>query len=183
MVEAAPVQTSAVLAGGQAGQAPEALVDEANVSRVIDTSRERRRNPPRRRSHRCDSHPVPSAAVRRHRRSRTLRLSDCPETPRAASLAVPSSEVLLSDHVVFNDEKLARRYAAEPIPISTLYEAYFDGSLDIPGDLVEFLQSRNAFVKHTITRQHLQWAVDELRARDGRALARGRRAQRPRAVR
>jgi cyclopropane fatty-acyl-phospholipid synthase-like methyltransferase len=68
-------------------------------------------------------------------------------------------EVRLSDRVVFNDEKLARRYASEPIPISTLYEAYFDGSLDIPGDLVEFLRSRKAFVKHTITRQHLQWAV------------------------
>jgi cyclopropane fatty-acyl-phospholipid synthase-like methyltransferase len=78
--------------------------------------------------------------------------------PASSSLA-PRGEVLLSDHVVFNDEKLARRYASEPIPISTLYEAYFDGSLDIPGDLVEFLQNRNAFVKHTITRQHLQWAV------------------------
>lgn len=69
------------------------------------------------------------------------------------------ADLRLTDHVVFNDEKLARRYASEPIPISTLYEAYFDGSLDIPGDLVEFLQSRNSFVKHTITRQHLQWAV------------------------
>jgi len=65
----------------------------------------------------------------------------------------------LSDCVVFNDEKLARKYASEPIPISTLYEAYFDGALDIPGDLVAFLRSRNGFVKHTITRQHLQWAV------------------------
>lgn len=65
----------------------------------------------------------------------------------------------LSDHVVFNDEKLARKYASEPIPISNLYEAYFDGSIDIPGDLVAFLSNRSAFVKHTITRQHLQWAV------------------------
>jgi cyclopropane fatty-acyl-phospholipid synthase-like methyltransferase len=74
-------------------------------------------------------------------------------------LEASANSLVLSDHVVFNDEKLARRYASEPIPISTLYEAYFDGSLDIPGDLVEFLQSRNSFVKHTITRQHLQWAV------------------------
>lgn len=80
-----------------------------------------------------------------------------PASSRGEIQAAPHE--LLSDHVVFNDEKLARRYASEPIPISTLYEAYFDGSLDIPGDLVEFLQSRNAFVKHTITRQHLQWAV------------------------
>ena len=73
-------------------------------------------------------------------------------------IAAPA-EVRLSDRVVFNDEKLARKYASEPIPISTLYESYFDSSIDIPGDLVEFLRSRNAFVKHTITRQHLQWAV------------------------
>src|SRR5262249_21736361 len=30
---------------------------------------------------------------------------------------------------------------------------------DIPGDLSEFLRKRQYFVKHTITRQHLQWAV------------------------
>ncbi|MEY4549613.1 MAG: hypothetical protein RL685_5808 [Pseudomonadota bacterium] len=71
----------------------------------------------------------------------------------------PKSAILLSDRVVFNDERLARKYATESIPISTLYEAYFDGALDIPGDLVSFLRSRNGFVKHTITRQHLQWAV------------------------
>jgi cyclopropane fatty-acyl-phospholipid synthase-like methyltransferase len=76
------------------------------------------------------------------------------QSSRSAELATS-----LSDHVVFNDEKLARKYASEPIPISILYEAYFDGSIDIPGDLVAFLENRNAFVKHTITRQHLQWAV------------------------
>ncbi len=82
-----------------------------------------------------------------------------PVAGRGSELEVPVSQSSLSDHVIFNDEKLARKYASEPIPISMLYEAYFDGSLDIPGDLVEFLAHRNAFVKHTITRQHLQWAV------------------------
>jgi len=81
--------------------------------------------------------------------------------PSGMALAPMTSTVAtaLSDRVVFNDEKLARKYASEPIPISTLYEAYFDGGIDIPGDLVAFLRSRNGFVKHTITRQHLQWAV------------------------
>jgi cyclopropane fatty-acyl-phospholipid synthase-like methyltransferase len=65
----------------------------------------------------------------------------------------------LSDHVVFHDERLARKYSSETIPISTLYEAYFDGSLDVPGELSTFLSQRAGFVKHTITRQHLQWAV------------------------
>lgn len=65
----------------------------------------------------------------------------------------------LSDHVIFNDERLAKRYASEPIPISTLYEAYFEGAIDVPGDLLGFLRRRSQFVKHKITRQHLQWAL------------------------
>jgi cyclopropane fatty-acyl-phospholipid synthase-like methyltransferase len=160
-VSSAAVSTAAVSdplgeARGQAGLAPGARVDEANLSRAIDVPR-------------APADPVPAQEP-------SMRQPSNPERSRPASSPLASvaplglsrntargelasAEVLLSDHVVFNDEKLARRYAAEPIPISTLYEAFFDGSLDIPGDLVEFLQSRNAFVKHTITRQHLQWAV------------------------
>ena len=37
----------------------------------------------------------------------------------------------LSDYVVFNDKKLARKYAHSRIPMATLYEAYFDGAIDI----------------------------------------------------
>lgn len=109
------------------------------------------------------SSPVASAAPERSRPTSSPLASVGPlGLARGASrseLEAAASAIRLSDHVVFNDERLARKYVSEPIPISTLYEAYFDGSLDIPGDLVEFLQSRNAFVKHTITRQHLQWAV------------------------
>jgi len=79
--------------------------------------------------------------------------------PPVSSAMTTAAVTALSDRVVFNDEKLARKYASEPIPISTLYEAYFDGAIDIPGDVVAFLRSRHSFVKHTITRQHLQWAV------------------------
>jgi hypothetical protein len=89
-----------------------------------------------------------------------------PSSAPAPSAPVSSAEMSrndaslpLSDYVVFNDAKLARKYATESIPISTLYEAYFDGSIDIPGDLSDFLRKRQYFVKHTITRQHLQWAV------------------------
>ncbi len=65
----------------------------------------------------------------------------------------------LTDYVVFNDQKLARRYANAPIPMSVLYEAYFDGALDIPGDIYEFLGQRNLFVKYTLTPEHVKWAV------------------------
>jgi sphingolipid C9-methyltransferase len=65
----------------------------------------------------------------------------------------------LTDHVVFNDRKLASRYQNRPIPITTLYEAYFDGAIDIPGDIYALLRDRNMFVKYSITRKHLSWAV------------------------
>ena len=65
----------------------------------------------------------------------------------------------LSDFVVFNDDKLAKKYADIPVPVSVLYEGYFDGEIDITGDIFEFLRERHSHVKYTITRQHLQWAV------------------------
>lgn len=71
------------------------------------------------------------------------------------------SKISLTDYVVFNDEKLARKYGdgSTQIPMSVLYEAYFDGDIDIVGDIEDVLRQREAFVKYTITRQHLQWAV------------------------
>ena len=65
----------------------------------------------------------------------------------------------LSDYVVFNDKKLAQRYAHARIPMATLYEAYFDGDIDIPGDIERLLNDRNLFVKYTLTPGHLRWAV------------------------
>lgn len=65
----------------------------------------------------------------------------------------------LSDYVVFNDKKLARKYAHSRIPMATLYEAYFDGAIDIPGDIYALLQDRDLFVKYSLTPKHLQWAV------------------------
>jgi cyclopropane fatty-acyl-phospholipid synthase-like methyltransferase len=65
----------------------------------------------------------------------------------------------LNDHVVFKNQKLAKRYANRPIPISVLYEAYFDEDLDIVGDISEFLRKRNQFVKYSLTPAHFRWAV------------------------
>jgi Mycolic acid cyclopropane synthetase len=64
----------------------------------------------------------------------------------------------LSQYVVFNDKKLARRYAHDRIPMATLYEAYFDGDIDIP-DVDALLRDRDLFVKYTLTPGHLKWAV------------------------
>ena len=65
----------------------------------------------------------------------------------------------LTDHVVFHDKALAKKYAKDRIPMATLYEAYFDGALDIPGDIYALLRDRNLFVKYTLTPKHLKWAV------------------------
>jgi len=65
----------------------------------------------------------------------------------------------LSDYVVFNDKKLARKYAHQRIPMADLYEAYFDGAIDIPGDIYELLHNRDLFVKYTLTPRHFKWAV------------------------
>ena len=66
---------------------------------------------------------------------------------------------LLTDYVTFNSRRLAARYADGRIPISTLYEAYFDGDIDIPGDIYALLRDRDLFVKYTLTPKHLKWAV------------------------
>jgi sphingolipid C9-methyltransferase len=65
----------------------------------------------------------------------------------------------LTDYVVFHDKKLEKRYANAPIPMATLYEAYFDGAIDIPGDIYRLLRDRNQFVNYRLTPQHFKWAV------------------------
>ncbi|HEX3773103.1 MAG TPA: hypothetical protein VHV51_01495, partial [Polyangiaceae bacterium] len=55
----------------------------------------------------------------------------------------------LTDYVVFHDQKLAQKYSnGTPIPMDTLFEAYFDGGVDIPGDIYKLLEDRYAVVKH-----------------------------------
>ena len=65
----------------------------------------------------------------------------------------------LTDHVVFNDKKLASKYATKRIPMAVLYEAYFDGDIDIPGDIYAFLRNRDLFVKYTLQPMHFRWAL------------------------
>ncbi len=62
----------------------------------------------------------------------------------------------LTDFVVFRDSSLAARYAHTKMPMTTLFEAYLDGKLDIP-DMDAFLDAREDFVKYTITEDHLKF--------------------------
>jgi hypothetical protein len=75
-----------------------------------------------------------------------------------STCALEESTAALTDHVLFNDRALARTYENKRIPISTLYEAYFDGALEI-ADLQGFLAERNRFVSHCLTVGHLRWAL------------------------
>src|SRR4051812_19702259 len=66
----------------------------------------------------------------------------------------------LSDFVKFNDSKLEAKYKNSKIPMSELIEAYFEGQVDITGDLEELLQSKDLFVKYSlITKKHMQFLL------------------------
>jgi hypothetical protein len=65
----------------------------------------------------------------------------------------------LTDYVVFLDSKLAQKFAHDRIPIDTLWEAYFDGAIDIPGDIYRLLEDRHAVAKHPFTREHVKYFV------------------------
>lgn len=67
----------------------------------------------------------------------------------------------LNDYVVFHDAKLARKYESDRIPIDTLWEAYFDGGVDIPGDIYRLLEDRHAITKHPFTPEHVKYFVSK----------------------
>lgn len=62
----------------------------------------------------------------------------------------------LTDLVTFRDAQLAVRYATGKIPMTTLFEAYLDGQIDIP-DMDAFLDARNEHVTYTLTKHHLEF--------------------------
>ncbi|HEX8792019.1 MAG TPA: class I SAM-dependent methyltransferase, partial [Polyangiaceae bacterium] len=61
----------------------------------------------------------------------------------------------LTDYVVFNDQKLASRYERGRIPMTTLFEAYLAGDVDIP-DMDAFLDARDGLVTYTLTMDHVK---------------------------
>jgi cyclopropane fatty-acyl-phospholipid synthase-like methyltransferase len=68
----------------------------------------------------------------------------------------------LADFVVFHDKKLAARYSGKgKIPMSTLFEAYLDGDVDIP-DMDAFLEARNQIVTYNLTGDHVKQFVTRM---------------------
>ena len=64
----------------------------------------------------------------------------------------------LTDLVSFQDRTLAARYSGRKIPMTTLFEAYLDGLIDIP-DMDAFLDARREIVNYALTRHHLEFFV------------------------
>ncbi len=67
----------------------------------------------------------------------------------------------LSDFVVFRSSKLSSRYASGKIPMSTLFEAYLDGDVDIP-DMDAFLDAREHLVTYTLTMDHVKQLITRI---------------------
>ncbi len=65
----------------------------------------------------------------------------------------------MTDYVEFRDAKLAARYRHKKIPISTLFEAYFDGAVDLRGDIYEMLARRHEFTSHSFTPENVRYFV------------------------
>lgn len=63
----------------------------------------------------------------------------------------------LSQYVTFNDPQLASKFAHDRIPIDTLWEAYFDGAIDIPGDIYALLGDRHVVARHPFTQEHVKY--------------------------
>lgn len=67
----------------------------------------------------------------------------------------------LNDIVVFHDKALEARYTAGRIPMTTLFEAYLDGDVDIP-DIDAFLDARDRVVTYTLTMEHVKQLVTRM---------------------
>ena len=61
-----------------------------------------------------------------------------------------------SDLLVYNDRKIAARFAGRKIPMTTLIEAYLEGAADIP-DMDAFLDARRDVVTFGLTRSNFQF--------------------------
>jgi sphingolipid C9-methyltransferase len=65
-------------------------------------------------------------------------------------------------HLRFHDAKLAARFAKGKVPMTTLFEAYFDGHVDIVGDIYDFLDERERYVSYSIVAEHFRFLFANL---------------------
>jgi len=67
----------------------------------------------------------------------------------------------LNDYIAFGDPKLATRFEGRKVPMTTLYEAYLAGQIDIP-DMDAFLEARDSLVEYRLTKHHVEFLFTHL---------------------
>jgi cyclopropane fatty-acyl-phospholipid synthase-like methyltransferase len=77
--------------------------------------------------------------------------------PRHEQPPSPEARQGIERHLRFHDVKLAERFAKGKVPMTTLYEAYFDGEVDIVGDIYEFLDARDKYISYQLTAEHVRF--------------------------
>lgn len=91
-----------------------------------------------------------------------------PQQPQHPSEGSPESTVHgkagsgVERHLRFHDAKLAERFAKGKVPMTTLFEAYFDGHVDIVGDIFEFIDERERYVSWSIVAEHFRFLFANL---------------------
>jgi len=63
----------------------------------------------------------------------------------------------IEKYLRFHDRKLAEKFSRGKVPMTTLYEAYFDGQVDILGDIYDFLDDRDRFICYELTAEHVKF--------------------------
>lgn len=100
------------------------------------------------------AHAHPQSAARPHHNNGT---SSHDASPRSGEQPTGIDRFLR-----FHDKKLAERFAKGRVPMTTLYEAYFDGEVDIIGDIWAFLAEREKYVSYTLTPEHFRFLFKNL---------------------
>lgn len=68
----------------------------------------------------------------------------------------------LNDFVTFKDQSLAAKYQGKKFPLAHLFESYFDGAVDIEGDMQDFLAAREDLVNFQFTPEHVRFFVTRM---------------------
>jgi len=63
----------------------------------------------------------------------------------------------LKDFIKFNDKKLENKYSKKTIPWGILSEAYYDGKIDITGDIHELVNKKEEFTNYKYTADQIKF--------------------------
>jgi len=79
----------------------------------------------------------------------------------AYSQAIKGAGLKLSDYIEFKDASTAREYT-DRMPMERFYELYFDGKINIRGDMLDVLENRHDWAKFNFTFGHFKFFLQNL---------------------